>query len=51
MLGYSIPYDLYKLRVDKEALEYLIKTDTNEKDKAIHEEALKKVIKKLKEYE
>ncbi|MFT4417055.1 hypothetical protein ACLM5H_24645 [Fredinandcohnia humi] len=48
MLKVLISNDSQKLRKQAEALKYLIETDTNEKDKAIHAEALEAIEKSLK---
>ncbi|MED4342825.1 hypothetical protein [Bacillus licheniformis] len=47
MLSLCVPDDVKKLREQKQALEWLLAQDTNEKDKAIHEQALKTINKAL----
>lgn len=45
----EIPKDKKKLQEQIQALEYLVKHDTNEKDKEIHQEALNNLKIALKE--
>ncbi|MBP1970025.1 hypothetical protein J2Z83_002133 [Virgibacillus natechei] len=49
MLKISNSYELHKLREQKKVLKYLIKQDTSEKDKKIHQRTLKEVEEKLEQ--
>lgn len=48
-INIEIPKDIKKLHQQIQALEYLIKHDTNEKDKTIHQGALEGLRAALKE--
>lgn len=43
MIKITVLSDLSKLRTQKQALEYLLSNDINNKDREIHLEALKKI--------
>jgi hypothetical protein len=47
LLSLQLPSDIKKLQKQKEALEWQLTQDTNEKDRIIHEQALKVITKAL----
>lgn len=51
MLKVVVPEDQKKLRKQTQALKYLIKNDTTDKDKLIHQEALKVLEGKFKMFD